>query len=78
MSRRTSTGFRREIIRRAILVSLLVGTILALINHGDALFTGAISGSVVFRVVLTYFVPFCVSLYSGVRADRRKDEMKEG
>ena len=61
--------FRREIVKRAVRVSLVVGTILALINHGEALLTGEIRTAGVLRMILTYFVACGVSLYSGVRAD---------
>ena len=60
--------FQRDIILRGIRVSLVVGTILALINHGDAALTGDLTQTAVYKVILTYFVPFAVSVYSGVRA----------
>lgn len=50
--------------RRSLTIALVVGTILNLINQGDALITGeAIS---VPKLLLTYLVPYCVSTYGAV------------
>jgi hypothetical protein len=57
-------GFTVGILRRSLGVALIVGTILNLINQGDALF-----GSVrlnLLKMLLTYSVPFCVSTYGAV------------
>jgi hypothetical protein len=50
--------------RRAAIVAAVVGTVLNLINQGDAL----ISGDTVnwLKVVLNYVVPYCVSTYGAV------------
>ena len=49
---------------RSFCVALVVGTILNLINQGDALFgPGAVNW---FKVVLTYMVPYAVSTYGAV------------
>lgn len=46
---------------RAIVAALIVGTVLNLINQGDALFSG---GSIDHtKAFLTYLVPFCVTTY---------------
>jgi len=50
--------------RRSFVVALVVGTILNLINQGDALVTG-MSIDVV-KLLLTYLVPYCVSTYGAV------------
>jgi hypothetical protein len=47
--------------RRSVLVALVVGTILNLINQGDALVAGA--GLTWWKIALTYIVPFCVATY---------------
>lgn len=49
-------------IRRAMKVSLLVGSILVLINQGPDILSG--HWPPVWTVALTYLVPFCVSSYS--------------
>lgn len=50
--------------RRCFFVALVVGTILNLINQGDALFgAAAVSWA---KAVLTYFVPYAVATYGAV------------
>jgi hypothetical protein len=66
MSARASTAYAiassSPVIRLALRTSLLVGSLLNVINQGDALF-GA--GSVHwFKLGLTYLVPYCVATYS--------------
>jgi hypothetical protein len=50
--------------KRSFIVALIVGTILNLINQGDALL-GAASLNVT-KVLLTYVVPYCVATYGAV------------
>ena len=50
--------------RRSLVVALLVGTILNLINQGDAMVTGMPLDLV--KLLLTYLVPYCVSTYGAV------------
>ena len=50
--------------RRSAIVAAVVGTVLNLINQGDAIFTGG--GVNWLKVVLTYAVPYCVSTYGAV------------
>jgi hypothetical protein len=49
---------------RSFVVAIVVGTILNLINQGDALFGSAPVNWV--KVVLTYLVPYAVSTYGTV------------
>ena len=49
---------------RSLYVAIVVGTILNLINQGDALF-GATPINWT-KIVLTYFVPYAVSTYGAV------------
>jgi hypothetical protein len=50
--------------RRSLAAALVVGTILNLINQGDALFAGrALDWA---KVALTYIVPYCVATYGAV------------
>jgi hypothetical protein len=48
--------------------SLLVGTILVVINHGDSLTRGRIDIGLGAQIVLTFVVPFVVSTFSSVAA----------
>ena len=56
--------FTAGILRRSFGVALIVGTILNLINQGDALFGSARLN--LLKMLLTYSVPFCVSTYGAV------------
>ena len=56
--------------RRSFLVAIVVGTILNLINQGDALF-GAMPINW-FKIILTYFVPYAVCTYGAVSFQLRK------
>jgi len=53
-----------ECSRKSIYVSLVVGTILSLVNQPDAIFHLAFTGETVARIVGNYVVPFCVATYS--------------
>jgi hypothetical protein len=50
--------------RRSFAVALIVGTILNLINQGDALLSGAELN--VTKIILTFAVPYCVATYGAV------------
>lgn len=56
-------AFKPDLIKRALTVALIVGSILNLINQWDGLFLGA---AIVWpKLFLTYCVPYCVATYSG-------------
>ncbi len=59
---------RREIVSRSLRVAVIVGTILVAINQGDALITREFTPDLVWKIPLTYLVPFSVSTYASVDA----------
>jgi len=59
--------------RRALWVAVAVGTVLNLINQGDALLTGAPLHWI--KLLLTYLVPFAVSTHGAVSARMRITEI---
>lgn len=61
-SERIRMKVTKKQVKTAIFISILVGTLLTLINQGEAFLGDAEINW--FKVVLTYIVPFCVSLYS--------------
>lgn len=63
-------ALRRDIVRRALKVSLWVGSLLIAINHGDHVITGSISQADLLKMLLTYCVPYGVSTFSSVAALR--------
>ena len=63
-------AFSDGVPRRSFLVALVVGTVLNVINQGDALFGAAPINWV--KIVLTYFVPYAVCTYGAVSFQIRK------
>lgn len=51
----------RGVMKRALIVAIVVGTLLNAINQGNNFINDSI---VWWKVVLTYIVPYCVSTYS--------------
>lgn len=50
--------------KRSFIVALVVGTVLNLINQGDALLSGTSLDWT--KIVLTFAVPYCVATYGAV------------
>ena len=63
-----SLMFSKQVFPRAIKVALLVGTLLALINHGDKIFSLSLTNQDYIKLILTYLVPYAVSSWSAVSA----------
>ena len=57
--------------KRSLIVALVVGSILNLINQGDALFNG--ETLVIWKLSLTFCVPYCVATYGAVSARKAKE-----
>jgi hypothetical protein len=58
--------------RRSLVVALIVGTILNLINQGDAMLAGLpLDGA---KLLLTYLVPYLASTYGAVSYRFHADE----
>ena len=56
------------VAKRSLTIAVLVGSILNLINQGDALTIG--NGVVCWKIMLTYCVPFFVATYGACCAFR--------
>ena len=63
----------RSIVMRAIKIALIVGSLLAVVNHIDEFLAREFSSLLFAKVALTFVVPFCVSLYSSAAARRDQD-----
>lgn len=55
-------------VKRALIVAVVVGTLLNVINSYDVFLAGNFTFRNVLRITLTYITPFCVSLYSSIKA----------
>jgi hypothetical protein len=60
--------FSLPAVRRSLVVAVLVGTILNLINQGNSVLAG--QPLVLWKLLLTYFVPFAVASYGSYAAFR--------
>ena len=57
---------RREVVRRSIRVTLIVGTILIAVNYTDRWLKGNLVEIDYLKMLLTYLVPYCVSTWVSV------------
>jgi hypothetical protein len=67
-------AFRKDVVLRGLKVGGIVGTILVAINQGDLLLAGTVSIDALWKILLTYCVPYCVSTYASVSAIRSASE----
>ena len=58
------------VVKRALRVALVVGTVLFVINQADIVLRGDLSTGVALKIGLTYLVPFSVSTYSALQINR--------
>lgn len=68
-----AVAFRVDVVKRSAKVSLIVGTLLLIINQLDIIMTQGFDMVLVFKVILTYCVPYCVATYSSVSSILAKD-----
>ena len=60
-------------VRRALVTSLFVGTVLTAINHGPAILQGTVTGERIVQMLLTFVVPYVVSTVSSVSTRREME-----
>ncbi|MDP2388075.1 MAG: nitrate/nitrite transporter NrtS [Bacteroidota bacterium] len=65
---------RKENYFTALKISLLIGTVLNTINSYDALFNDDWTFKLILKVLLTYCVPFGVSLYSSWKVNKQTNK----
>jgi len=68
-----SLWFSRPILKRASIVSVIVGTLLIAINQGDLILSGGMPP--LWKIILTYMVPYSVSSFSSVLAQRSFEKL---
>ena len=60
-------------LTRSAKVAVVVGTLLVLLNQGDTLLGSAdLPAALVWKIPLTYAVPFCVATYGALGNARRR------
>ncbi len=72
MRKKIRIATRREVVKTATKFALIVGPVLALINHGDALLDGTMDTIAWLKVGLTMIVPYSVSTLSSISAYQAK------
>lgn len=68
---------RPDILKRSYKIAILVGTVLAILNHGDKLLALHLSYLDIGKILITYAVPFCVSTYSSVQNELDQSILKD-
>ena len=63
-------AFQRSVVQWSLAYAIVVGAILILINHGEAILDGDVGTTRSVKMGLTVFVPYIVSTLSSVGAVR--------
>ena len=61
-----SVFFSRKVMKRSAIIALIVGTILAFINHGDVILTASLTSACWIKMIATCLVPYTVSSVTAV------------
>ena len=69
---------QRSVVLRSLAYGVVVGAILILINHGEAIWEGEVGTNRVLKMGLTVIVPYVVSTLSSVGAMRTPPEPHGG
>ncbi len=65
----------RDTFFRSMKTALIVGTILALINHGQQFLSGQFAAAWIVPMLVTYLVPFTVATYGQVQGKRQRERL---
>ena len=66
---------RKDVAFRAFKIALIVGIILAGINHGDHLIKGEMTSNNWIKIIITFCVPYCVSSFSSAMAIKKEQNI---
>ena len=59
----------KKILINSVKTAIFVGTILAFINHGDLIISGALTTECMMRIGLTCLVPYSVASWTATKAE---------
>jgi hypothetical protein len=62
------------LLKTSAIASLVVGTVLVLLNQGDFIFSGHFYVAMIWKVPLTFAVPFVVATWGAVMNCRRVEK----
>jgi hypothetical protein len=68
-------GLEYDTIIRSLKTALVIGTLLGVINHGQALVSGHFTWGELAPLLITYLVPFSVTTYGQVQGKRQRDKL---
>ncbi len=71
MKEKLKYALRPSVVKRALGYAVVVGPILIIINHADALLYGQVSTTMLAKMGLTFMVPYIVSTLSSVQTLQR-------
>lgn len=63
-------ALHRQVVRAAIPTSLVVGTLLTVINQGNVYLQHRVTAALVLRTLATFAVPYCVATFGALSAAR--------
>ena len=66
---------RKDVVFRAFKIALIVGVILAGINHGDHIIKGEMTDNNWIKIIITFCVPYCVSSFSSAMAIKKEQNI---
>ena len=58
----------KQVALTALKITIIVGTLLAIINYGDKIISSSMLSADWIKLGLSYFVPYSVSTFSAVKA----------
>ena len=58
-------------LKKSAITATVVGVILTGLNQGDVILYGSVSTSLLWKIPLTFLVPFCVATFSALANTRR-------
>lgn len=64
---------QRVCIIRSLKVALIVGTVLAFLNHYDSIFSGTVNSVITFQIIITYAVPYSVATFGSAMQARHME-----
>jgi hypothetical protein len=61
----------RPVLKRSFIAAIVVGTVLTMLNQGDALLSGQLDNALFWKIPLTYCVPLLVATYGALTNSRK-------
>jgi hypothetical protein len=53
-------------LRKALIAAVVVGSLLIVLNQGDLIFSGQLTGRILLKSLITPVIPFCVTMLGAV------------